>query len=170
MAYQSIWTFTNLPKKIVDILDEDIAKNFDSKMSDSRLKGEKVNKDIRNSENTWIPSDHWICGFIWHYVMKANNNNFKYDINGIDGESLQYTRYSKDMYYNWNIDAGLTERSDDKPFTRKLSFSLQLSDHDDYEGGNVVLINEHGKKYVTPRQKGTIVLFDSECIPIVLIS
>ena len=76
MAYQSIWTFTNLPKKIVDILDEDIAKNFDSKMSDSRLKGEKVNKDIRNSENTWIPSDHWICGFIWHYVMKANNNNF----------------------------------------------------------------------------------------------
>ena len=93
--------------------------------------------------------------------MKANNNNFKYDINGVDGESLQYTRYSKDMYYNWHIDAGLTERSDDKPFTRKLSFSLQLSDHDDYEGGNVVLINEHGKKYVTPRQKGTIVLFDS---------
>ena len=42
-----------------------------------------------------------------------------------------------------------------------MSFSLQLSDHDDYEGGNVVLINEHGKKYVTPRQKGTIVLFDS---------
>ena len=24
MAYQSIWTFTNLPKKVVDILDEDI--------------------------------------------------------------------------------------------------------------------------------------------------
>ena len=46
MAYQSIWTFTNLPKKIVDILDEDIAKNFDSKMSDSRLTGEKINKDI----------------------------------------------------------------------------------------------------------------------------
>jgi len=161
MAYQSIWTFTDLPKKIIDILDEDIVKNFDSKMSDSKLRGEKINKDIRNSENTWISSDHWICGFIWHYVMKANLSNFKYDINAIDGESLQYTRYSKDMYYNWHIDAGLTELSDDKPFIRKLSFSLQLSDPDDYEGGNVVLINEHGKKYVTPRQRGTIVLFDS---------
>ena len=37
--------------------------------------------------------------------------------------------------------------------------SIKLND--DYEGGNVVLINEHGKKYVTPRQRGTIVLFDS---------
>ena len=49
MAYQSIWTFTNLPKKVVDILDEDLINSFDSKMMDSKLRGEVVNKDIRHS-------------------------------------------------------------------------------------------------------------------------
>ena len=44
---------------------------------------------------------------------------------------------------------------------RKLSFSLQLSHPDDYEGGNVQLLDEAGNSYITPRQRGTIVLFDS---------
>ena len=44
---------------------------------------------------------------------------------------------------------------------RKLSFALQLSSPDDYEGGNVVLLDEGGKKYIVPRQRGTVVLFDS---------
>ena len=44
---------------------------------------------------------------------------------------------------------------------RKLSFSLQLSDPDDYEGGNVQLMDEAGNAYVVPRQRGSIVLFDS---------
>ena len=43
----------------------------------------------------------------------------------------------------------------------KLSFSLQLSDPDDYEGGNFQLIDESGKLYVAPRKRGTIILFDS---------
>ena len=36
-----------------------------------------------------------------------------------------------------------------------------MSEPDEYEGGNVVLLSERMSKYVTPRQKGTIVLFDS---------
>ena len=44
---------------------------------------------------------------------------------------------------------------------RKLSFSLQLSDPDDYEGGNVQLLAEDGSSYIAPRKRGTIVLFDS---------
>jgi predicted 2-oxoglutarate/Fe(II)-dependent dioxygenase YbiX len=44
---------------------------------------------------------------------------------------------------------------------RKLSFSLQLSDPDDYEGGNVQLLDEAGQSYIAPRKRGTIVLFDS---------
>ena len=44
---------------------------------------------------------------------------------------------------------------------RKLSFAIQLSDPDDYEGGNVQLLDEAGNQYVVPRQRGTIVLFDS---------
>ena len=44
---------------------------------------------------------------------------------------------------------------------RKLSFTLQLSHPDDYEGGNVQFIDENGDNYVAPRQRGSIVLFDS---------
>ena len=55
---------------------------------------------------------------------------------------------------------------------RKLSFSLQLSDPDDYEGGNVILLDEGGsnRKYVAPRKKGSIILFDSRtkhCVNVV---
>ena len=44
---------------------------------------------------------------------------------------------------------------------RKLSFVLQLSDPDDYEGGNTQLIDEGGSTYFLPRKKGTMALFDS---------
>jgi len=51
--------------------------------------------------------------------------------------------------------------SENCELVRKLSFALQLSHHDDYEGGNVQLIDENGEYYVVPRKRGTIVLFDS---------
>ena len=38
---------------------------------------------------------------------------------------------------------------------------MQLSDPDDYEGGNVQLMDEGGESYICPRQRGCIVLFDS---------
>ena len=44
---------------------------------------------------------------------------------------------------------------------RKLSFAMQLSSPDDYEGGNVQLLDESGKSYIMPRKKGSIMLFDS---------
>jgi PKHD-type hydroxylase len=44
---------------------------------------------------------------------------------------------------------------------RKLSFVLQLSDPEDYEGGNLQLLDESGSTYFAPRQKGTMILFDS---------
>ena len=44
---------------------------------------------------------------------------------------------------------------------RKLSFTVQLSNHDEYEGGNVQFINETGKVYVAPRERGQVIMFDS---------
>ena len=79
MAYQSVWYFTSLPKDIVEILEKDLKDTFDEVLKPSRLEGNHVNKKIRNSKNAWIPSSHWIGGFIWHYVQKANRTNFLYD-------------------------------------------------------------------------------------------
>ena len=186
MAYQSIWYHTGLPKDIVNILDDYVSENFDSEMRDSELIGRHKDKNKRNSENAWIDTNHWIAGFIWHYVNKANRENFRYDLTNIDGENLQYTKYSEGQYYNWHNDAGISNyykpqyvgnsgNFDDEPnnlqttdflkasceLVRKLSFTLQLSDPDEYEGGNVQLIDEAGRSYIAPRQRGTIILFDS---------
>ena len=92
MAYQTIWYFTELPEDIVDILDKDLYNNFDHEMKDSKLHGDALNKEKRNSKNAWISTNHWIAGFLWHYVCKANRENFLYDLTHIDGDSMQYTR------------------------------------------------------------------------------
>ena len=181
MAYQSIWYYTDLPEDVVDIVERDLTEKFDTTMADSRLHGDALNKDKRNSQNTWIPSNYWIGGFLWSFVERANRENFLYDLSNIDGESLQYTRYEEGQFYGWHNDAGLSTQY--KPVSvgnrgngqenvqdfvnencervRKLSFSLQLSDPDDYEGGNVQFLDEGGKSYFAPRQRGCIVLFDS---------
>jgi len=181
MAFQSLWYFTDLPEKIVDIIEEDLTETFDPQMADSRLQGDALNKEKRNSQNAWIPTNHWVGGFLWHYIQRANRENFLYDLTAIDGESMQYTRYRAGQFYKWHNDAGLAgqykpqsianrgsgeEQAQDFinkncEMVRKLSFAMQLSDPDDYEGGNVQFLDEAGQSYIAPRQRGTIVLFDS---------
>ena len=179
MAFQSIWYYTDLPERVVDMITEDLSVKFDSQMGDSKLMGDALNKDKRNSQNAWVPTDHWLGGFLWHYISRANRENFLYDLRCIDGESMQYTQYGPGQFYSWHNDAGLAchykpltvgnrveGRAEDfvqenTELVRKLSFVLQLSDPDDYEGGNLQLLDEAGKSYFAPRQRGTVVLFDS---------
>ena len=179
MAFQSVWYFTDLPEKVVDLIEEDLAETFDGQMADSRLHGDQLNKEKRNSQNAWIPTSHWAAGFIWHYIQRANRENFLYDLRNIDCESMQYTRYETGQYYKWHNDAGLQTQykpvssgnraeglgqdflNENTEMVRKLSFALQLSDPDDYEGGNVQLLDEAGNSYMAPRKRGTIMLFDS---------
>ena len=179
MAFQSVWYFSDLPDQVVDILQEDLVDKFDHTMDDSKLIGDSLNKEKRNSKNAWIPTNHWVGGFLWHYIQRANRENFLYDLTCIDGESIQYTSYDVGQFYTWHNDAGLqTQYKPRGAFThvqgraedylnekvelvRKLSFVLQLSDPDDYEGGNLQLLDESGNNYFAPRKRGTMILFDS---------
>ena len=179
MAFQSIWYYSNLPEEVVNIVEKDLLENFQEDMADSRLYGDMLNKEKRNSKNAWVPSHHWIGGFIWHYVERANRENFLYDLRCIDGESMQYTQYSEGEFYNWHNDAGLAQQykpvavgnrqdglaedylKEKVEMVRKLSFVLQLSNADDYEGGNLHLLDESGRSYIAPRKRGTVILFDS---------
>ena len=92
-----------------------------------------------------FPLTNWVGGFLWHYIERANRENFLYDLRCIDGESMQYTRYQEGQFYGWHNDAGLATQY--KPVTvgnradglgksimnenieqvRKLSFVMQLS-------------------------------------------
>ena len=186
MAFQSVWYYTDLPEDIVDIIERDLTESFDPMMADSRLHGDALNKDKRNSQNAWVPTHHWLGGFMWHYIQRANRENFLYDLRCIDGESMQYTQYGVGQFYGWHNDAGISSAykpqsagnrqeglandfvNENIELVRKLSFVLQLSDADDYEGGNLQLLDEAGKSYFAPRKRGTVILFDSRTMHRVL--
>lgn len=181
MAFQTLWYQTDLPKHIIENIEEDL-KVFDEYAQESIIGNGgigEIDKGIRNSKNVWIPTSHWIGGFLWHYVQRANRENFLYDLTAIDGENIQYTQYGAGQFYNWHIDAGISNAY--KPqitpssgqnnaqdqinlsgeYVRKLSFSLQLSNPEDYGGGEVQFMDTSGKSYFAPKQRGTIIFFDS---------
>lgn len=184
MALQSLWYDTQLPKNIVSLIEEDL-KDFDKNLENSRVgtaeNGGIVEENVRDAKNAWIPDYHWSAGFIWHYVSKANRENFLYDIENISGSCLQYTVYDEGQFYSWHQDTGINGfykpnvligqcdfQSNAENFIcketeriRKLSFSLQLSDNDEYDGGQFQLLDEGGKIYTAPKKRGTLIIFDS---------
>ena len=178
MAFLTTWYQTELPESIVEILEEDL-KKFDESAEQSKLAGDELDTVIRDSKNAWIPSSHWLGGFLWFYIQRANRENFCYDLTSIDGETVQYTQYGPGQFYDWHIDAGVD--SSYKPqfivgsgnnlaqdnltlsgeYIRKLSFSLQLSDPSEYTGGEVQFLDNARHTYFAPKQRGTLILFDS---------
>lgn len=158
-THQSIWYTTGMPDQLIDILSEDV-KSFDESVSQSSVGlSENIFDDkLRSSKNSWIPTTHWICGLVWSYLHNANVSNFQYDIDGFDDGSLQYTHYSEGDFYTWHQDDAI---SFGRLRPRKLSVVVQLSDPEEYEGGNLELMSSTDDKYVLPRTKGTIIVFDS---------
>jgi hypothetical protein len=182
MANLAQWYLTDIPPDLTNIIHTDLEK-FDSEAHDSELMGSEVDKVIRNSKTFWIPTSHWLGGFLWYYIEKANRENFRYDIEEIDGGNVQYTQYGEGQFYNWHIDAGIENcykpqtilhgGFHNQPFTlpdgvivgnekvRKLSFSLQLADPSEYTGGEVQFLSNSGQTFFAPKQRGTLIIFDS---------
>ena len=178
MASSVCWEFTELPVEVINILENDI-KKFDTSIQPSLLVGDFSNTHIRSSQNTWINTSHWIGGWLWYYVSKINNANFLYDITDIDNGTLQYTHYKEGQFYSWHSDTALDtyhkpqvrfastvgrgqeEMIQTGEYVRKLSFTLQLSEPTDYRGGEVEFLDSEGQRFLAPKQRGTMIVFDS---------
>jgi PKHD-type hydroxylase len=170
MAFQSYWFQTNIPKEIITVIENDL-KQFDSLKGESELTGGRKDHDRRNSENVWIPTTHWVGGFVWHYVQKANRENFLYNLTAIDNESLQYTIYNKGQFYEWHTDSSISSHHSPASFDetlqppaeyiRKLSIVFQLTDDTQYEGGDLEIQSDEGEIYKAPRTQGSVIIFDS---------
>jgi PKHD-type hydroxylase len=171
MSYQLLWYQTKLPSEVVNIIEKDI-KIYDDTLNPSEVTGQKI-LPIRNSKNSWIPHNHWVCGLCYHYVMLANKENFKYDIESYGANNIQYTSYEEGAYYNWHVDTSIStayevSSNEEENFIklntekqRKLSFSLQLSDPEEYSGGELQLLSDENVSFFAPKTKGTIIIFDS---------
>jgi PKHD-type hydroxylase len=120
----------------------------------------RVVKDVRISNTSWIDLQEdsvWLYDRICDIVCKLNYQYYKFDLSGFY-EHMQFTIYEGNElgHYDWHLDNNLN--SDSPP--RKLSFVLQLSDPNDYEGGDLQLM--HSTNPVTvKKEKGLVVVFPS---------
>jgi PKHD-type hydroxylase len=177
---KSFCHFDTIPSNIMDSIESHLSENFDSQMDTSRLMGGAKKIESRNSQNAWVPTTNWIGGLMWYYYKRANDEFFHYDLECIDGESMQYTQYAIDQKYDWHQDEGVSglykpQASGNRDTQvvaqdfmnmksekiRKLSAVVQLVDGDDYEGGGTEILDVDGTLYTVPRERGTIVFFDS---------
>ena len=93
-----------------------------------------------------------ITEFIRRYVKDASEGL----VNITGAEDLQFATYKKDDFYGWHKDANIDNN-------RMLSVSVQLSDPDTYEGGDLQI-----KDFLAERARGTILVFNSNLLHRVL--
>ena len=104
----------------------------------------------------------WINAMLFGYIQLANANNFDYDI-VYDREDMQISKYSEGQFYDRHTDFAPDRNC--IGFTRKLSLSVQLSEEDSYEGGDLILyLPPKDEFYIVPKKQGTIIVFDSRFV------
>lgn len=111
---------------------------------------------LRNSTIRWVQDLPGITNIIWPYVFWANRESFNIDANFIF--DVQFTEYSatKEQHYSWHHDVDFTR---DSGYDRKLSVSIQLSDPNEYDGGDLEF-----QLFKTPedcRKRGSVIIFPS---------
>lgn len=110
-------------------------------------------RDVRETQVAFI-NDQQIKGIMMHYFNEANRNAFGIDIDYLPDS--QYGEYSEGSFYNWHHDINWQA---DTPYDRKLSIVIQLSDPDDYDGGEFEF-----KNIVKPEnfyKQGSVLVFPS---------
>lgn len=116
-----------------------------------------ANTAIRRSDVRWVTptaESLWIFERIHDLVWHCNEARYGFDLWGMQ-EGLQVAEYGPGGFFSWHKDHGAGSHS-----IRKLSITIQLSDPDDYEGGDMELLA--GPEIVTaPRRLGTAVVFPS---------
>lgn len=116
-----------------------------------------VNQDIRNTSVKWLyfsEETEWIWSRLENLVNEVNNRHFDFDLIGFLS-GIQLLTYSEGSYFKWHKDCGFGNSS-----LRKLSLTVQLSDSDSYEGGDLELF--YGYEPVTTiRNLGGVCLFPS---------
>jgi PKHD-type hydroxylase len=115
--------------------------------------------DIRISNTGWITLNEdtqWFYDRVAYIARQLNAQFYRFDLYGFM-ENMQYTIYEGDVkaHYDWHVDGG---NNIDCP--RKLSLVIQLSDPEDYEGGDLQFLTG---KYPenAPKQKGLVAAFPS---------
>ena len=118
--------------------------------------GEELAK-IRRSKVSWLNNNaetEWVFKRLSELATKLNAQYFRFDLTGF-GEALQLTNYDQSEHgmYGWHQDYNAA-------ISRKLSLVLQLTDPNQYEGGNLQIMTS-GEPQVVRKQRGLVAAFPS---------
>jgi len=118
---------------------------------------ERYKEDLRESSVMFLepsPENDWLYRRLTDLVIQCNNQRYWFDLLGFFNE-LQMARYDEGHFFEWHMDFGRGSSSH-----RKLSITVQLSDPEEYEGGELqFMINQ--KVVSAPKTKGTVIIFPS---------
>ena len=147
----------------------DAVENYIEKQQLVKAKFRHNNNDtdldaIRNSQIHWMTENSYKDDLIPLYqeltnkIRQVNDKEWKWIIDG--WEAFQYSEYDESYkgHYDWHIDYGM--KTPDQPLSRKISFSLGISEKNEYEGGELITkmnINEDSYKL----GRGEIAIFPS---------
>jgi PKHD-type hydroxylase len=152
---------------VPEICDKVIEMGNNLQLQDANIGFEsniQVDKDYRRSKigwiQPWMPEWGGTFGYLHHLFQEANQNAFGFDLWSL--REIQFTHYQADNEgtYDWHTDLHWL---DEKPVHRKLSMVVQLSNPEDYEGGDLEL-RPPVKGSPDPkilRKRGTAICFPS---------
>lgn len=149
------YTFTNAFSKEEIVWIENLANLHDYSKAETIGSSDE---SIRKSKVKWIHHDmrsHWLYEKLIKMSEEANNALWKFDLRGVI-DSIQFTEYEENGgHYDWHVDIGPAPINH-----RKISMVVQLSEADDYEGGELVLWNSQVPT-IAPKGIGNVMIFPS---------
>ena len=141
----------------------------DQELNEIVVQGNRVKKtsgtvsgsisDYRVCDIAWLKSNETESDFDWVYatltdaIKKVNNEYFQFDLTHLT--ALQFTVYDgkNNSNYQKHIDLGRSFPN------RKLSFSIQLSNDNEYTGGDLRFHYIKTQPEIAPRTRGKIIFF-----------
>jgi PKHD-type hydroxylase len=169
-AVQTIYPYTKIDQVFDNQELENVIEYFESQgVDDASVAGigkesGNFNKKARSSQTKFHhpnKDNAWIFERLCSAIEQLNASLFRFDLVGFN--SLQYTKYANagdhydlhtDLWYgNWGIQDSLLHR--------KLSFSLVLSDSNEYTGGNFEFMVSSPVPHVLEQSKGDLIVFPS---------
>jgi PKHD-type hydroxylase len=117
----------------------------------------QIDKKLRNvrQQGLMMNEEGWPHTRILDLMKQANEARFKFDVSGfMNYDAPMIMEYGKGCHYDWHIDVGKAVPN------RKLSYTIQLSKSDDYEGGDLEFLGTETNTEAF-RQQGACIIFPS---------
>jgi PKHD-type hydroxylase len=123
-----------------------------------------INFEARRSKIKFINSEDWrfsnLFTDLWKMALRANNDFFNIHLSKLD--FVQFAEYDSSYKGEYKAHHDVFWLNDDSFYHRKLTCVIQLSDPNDYEGGDLELIDTSTyPEQEDMRQQGTVIFFPS---------